>query len=90
MRVTSILEGLPPVIARNTRLVVLGSFPSAASLAAAQYYAHPRNHFWPLLGAIWSIDLAAMPYRQRLAVLRERGLGVWDVYASCHLSLIHI
>lgn len=77
------LVGLPPVISRQTRLLVLGSFPGAASLAAQQYYAHPRNHFWPLLGALWGLDLAALPYPQRLAVLRERGLGLWDVYASC-------
>ena len=78
------LVGLPPVIARDTRLVVLGSFPGAASLAARQYYAHPRNQFWPLLSALWDIDLVGLPYARRLAVLRERGLGLWDVYASCH------
>ena len=77
------LLGLPPVIARTTRLVVLGSFPGAASLAARQYYAHPRNAFWPLLAAMWGVDLIALPYARRLAVLRERGLGLWDVYASC-------
>jgi hypoxanthine-DNA glycosylase len=77
------LVGLPPVIGRGTRLLVLGSFPGAASLAAAEYYAHPRNHFWPILSALWGIDLRAMPYRQRLAELRRRGLGLWDVYAAC-------
>jgi hypoxanthine-DNA glycosylase len=82
-REDSLLVGLAPVIARGTRLVVLGSFPGAASLAAGQYYAHPRNQFWALLGAIWSLDLVAMSYARRLAVLRERGLGLWDVYAAC-------
>ncbi len=81
-----LLQGLPPVLSRRTRLLVLGSFPGAASLAAQQYYAHPRNQFWPLLGAIWDIDLAAMPYRNRLAALRARGLGLWDVYARCRRS----
>ena len=77
------LLGLPPVIARGTRLVVLGSFPGRASLQAGQYYAHPRNHFWPILAALWAIDLPALPYRERLAALREHGLGLWDVYAAC-------
>lgn len=77
------LAGLPPVIARGTRLVVLGSFPGVASLAAGEYYAHPRNHFWPILGAIWGLDLRALPYRERLAEVRRRGLGIWDVYAQC-------
>jgi hypoxanthine-DNA glycosylase len=77
------LVGLPPVIARGTRLVVLGSFPGAASLKAQQYYAHPRNHFWPIVGALFGIDLVAMPYAHRVEAVRERGLGVWDVYAAC-------
>ena len=75
--------GLPPVFGRATRLVVLGSFPGAASLQAQQYYAHPRNHFWPILGALWQVDLMRMPYPQRLAEIRRRGLGLWDIYASC-------
>jgi hypoxanthine-DNA glycosylase len=77
------LVGLPPVVAGNTRLVVLGSFPGAASLAAGQYYAHPRNHFWPILAAIWGVDLPAQPYPQRLDEMLRRGLGLWDVYAAC-------
>ncbi len=77
------LIGLPPVIGRRTRLVVLGSFPGAASLAAGQYYAHPRNQFWPLLGALWGVDLAARPYARRLDEMQARGLGLWDVYAAC-------
>lgn len=77
------LVGLPPVVARHTRLLVLGSFPGAASLAAGQYYAHPRNHFWPILSAIWGLDLRALPYPARLAEIRRRGLGLWDVYAAC-------
>lgn len=77
------LEGLPPVVGRGTRLLILGSFPGESSLRARQYYGHPRNHFWPLVGAIWRLDLQPMPYAQRLDLLRERGLGLWDVYASC-------
>lgn len=77
------LQGLPPVIGRHTRLLVLGSFPSVASLAAGQYYAHPRNQFWPILSALWGVDLGALPYARRLAEVKRRGLGIWDVYASC-------
>ncbi len=77
------LRGLAPVIAKNSRLLILGSFPGVASLQAQQYYGHPRNQFWPLLGAIWQLDFATMPYANRLDQLRQRGLGLWDVYASC-------
>jgi hypoxanthine-DNA glycosylase len=78
-----LLQGLSPVIAPNTRLLVLGSFPSVASLQAGEYYAHPRNHFWPLLSALWGVDLRTMPYRQRLQEALRRGLGIWDTYAHC-------
>jgi len=77
------LRGLAPVLARHTRLLVLGSFPSEASLAAQQYYAHPRNHFWPILSALWGADLRTLPYARRIAFVRDKGLGIWDVYASC-------
>ena len=77
------LLGLPPVADPRTRLLLLGSFPGAASLAAQQYYGHARNHFWPILGALWQLDLRAMPYAQRLQLMLAQGLGLWDTYASC-------
>ena len=81
--VSAPLTGLPPLAGPQTRLLLLGSFPGAASLAAQQYYGHPRNQFWPILAALWGVDLPALPYAQRLQLLAERGLGLWDVYASC-------
>lgn len=78
-----LLQGLPPVAGPGTRLLLLGSFPGEASLAAQQYYGHPRNQFWPLLGALWGLDLVALPYAGRLAALQDHGLGLWDVYARC-------
>lgn len=77
------LLGLPPVLSPHTRLVVLGSFPSARSLAAQQYYAHPRNQFWPLVSALFGHDLVALPYAGRIGFIRDHGLGLWDVYAAC-------
>lgn len=75
--------GLAPVAGPQTRLLLLGSFPGEASLAARQYYGHPRNQFWPILGALWGLDLQALPYADRLAEMQARGLGLWDVYARC-------
>lgn len=83
---TPLRHGLPPVIDRRTRIVVLGSFPGEASLAAAQYYAHPRNQFWPLLAALLGDDLAALPYAARLARLADHRVGLWDVIAACRRS----
>ncbi|NCT97074.1 MAG: DNA-deoxyinosine glycosylase [Comamonadaceae bacterium] len=77
------LLGLPPIADARTRLVVLGSFPGVASLRAQQYYGHPQNAFWKILGALWGLPLAQAGYDLRVAAVLERGLGVWDVYASC-------
>lgn len=77
------LVGLPPVIGPQTRLLVLGSFPGVASLRTQQYYGHPQNHFWNILGAVWGLDLKALPYEERIAALLAHGLGLWDVYSSC-------
>ena len=80
---TPVLQGLAPVWTPHARLLVLGSFPGAASLQAQQYYGHPRNHFWPLLSRLWGQDLLALNYAERLDVARTRGLAIWDVYAAC-------
>jgi TDG/mug DNA glycosylase family protein len=80
------LAGLPPVISSTTALLVLGSFPGAASLAAQQYYGHPQNHFWKILQAIWPdkpMPVGEGSYQKRSEWLLERGLGLWDVYGAC-------
>ncbi|MBI2733321.1 MAG: DNA-deoxyinosine glycosylase [Aquabacterium sp.] len=81
------LSGLAPIAAPGAKLLVLGSFPSVASLQAQQYYAHPRNHFWPILSALWGLEgdqaLSALPYAARLPIVHAHGLAIWDVYAGC-------
>jgi TDG/mug DNA glycosylase family protein len=78
------LIGLAPVVDAGVRVLVLGSFPGAASLQAAQYYAHPRNAFWPVIAALLAVPgLAAQPYAQRLQVLLDHHVGLWDAVASC-------
>jgi hypoxanthine-DNA glycosylase len=75
--------GLPPVLPRDARILVLGSFPGVASLTAGRYYAHPRNHFWPVMGAILGEPLPAMSYDDRLARLAARGIALWDTIVAC-------
>ena len=80
------LVGLPPIIFAGTRLLILGSFPGAASLSAQQYYAHPQNQFWQILQAIWPAHVPQTgldSHEKRSNWLLKRGLGLWDVYASC-------
>ena len=77
------LYGLPAVVSPNTRLLVLGSFPGVASLKSQRYYGHPQNQFWRILGELWSLPLHGAAYEDRIQTVREKGLGIWDVYASC-------
>ena len=76
-------RGLPPVLPPDARVLVLGSFPGVASLAARQYYAHPRNHFWPVMGAVLGMLLSARPSAERLARLAARGVALWDTIVAC-------
>jgi hypoxanthine-DNA glycosylase len=82
-RVPARLRGLPPVIAADARVLILGSFPSEASLAARQYYAHPRNHFWPILGAVLNEPLPELPYDERLERVQAHGVAIWDTIVTC-------
>lgn len=77
------LRGFPPIIDRNIERLILGSFPSEASLAAGQYYAHPRNQFWRLISDLLGEPLAMLPYRQRLPRVLAHRLGIWDVLLAC-------
>jgi double-stranded uracil-DNA glycosylase len=82
----SVKFGLPPIARRDARLFVLGSLPGDASLSARQYYAHPTNQFWRLLGLAIGEELQALDYGDRLARLAERRIGLWDVIASASRS----
>jgi double-stranded uracil-DNA glycosylase len=75
-------RSFPPIADRTARVLVVGSMPGERSLAAQQYYAHPQNAFWPILGSICGFGLE-LPYARRVAALRRHGIAVWDVLASC-------
>ena len=79
------LQGLPPLVNADTRVLVLGSFPGVKSLQLQQYYAHPQNQFWRIMQSLWPD--APWPtdrdYARRCQCLLAQGVGVWDVYAQC-------
>ena len=76
------LLGLPAILPPGPiRALVLGSFPSVASLRLGEYYGNPHNWFWRVLGACGVIDDATAPYGQRIKAVRTRGLAIWDLYA---------
>lgn len=80
---TAALRGFAPVLDGGIETLILGSFPSETSLAAGQYYAHPSNQFWPILGRLLDEPLPSLAYRARLARLLAHRIGLWDVLGAC-------
>jgi hypoxanthine-DNA glycosylase len=78
-----LIHPLGPVCDARTHTLILGSFPSVASMQARQYYAHPRNQFWRLLGAVIGQPLAELDYEQRVRAALNSGFGIWDVIGAC-------
>jgi TDG/mug DNA glycosylase family protein len=76
------LTGLPPVVGPDPRVLVLGSFPSVISLERGEYFANPRNRFWPLIEALLGIK-AQLPYHVRTVRLKEKRIALWDITREC-------
>lgn len=76
------VRGFPPILGDAPQFLILGSAPSVASLAAGQYYGHPRNAFWWIMSQLYWPD-RSLDYPQRCERLIEQGIAVWDVLASC-------
>lgn len=76
------VRSFPPIAAPDARRLILGSMPGVASLAAGEYYAHPRNAFWPILAELCGFDVG-LSYDRRCERLRAAGVAVWDVLQSC-------
>ncbi len=78
-----IIQGFDPISDPDARILILGSMPGIASLEANQYYGHPRNAFWRIMGDVFGAGLE-LPYAERTAILKDQGVAVWDVLKLCH------
>lgn len=78
----SLLHSFEPVIGRHPRVLILGSMPGVKSLQDQQYYAHPRNAFWPIMGSVFSVQWPS-DYAERVAQLKQMPIILWDVLQSC-------
>ena len=76
------IQGFAPLETPSARVLILGTMPSKASLAQQQYYAHPRNSFWPIMGHIGRFD-PTLPYDERVQRLLAWPIAVWDVLQGC-------
>ena len=75
------IHGFVPLACPGARILILGSMPSAASLAKHQYYAHPRNAFWPIVSSVLGIQVT--DYEDRVREATTRGIAIWDVLSDC-------
>jgi hypoxanthine-DNA glycosylase len=75
-------SGFPCSANDDAKLLILGSMPSRKSLAASQYYAHPQNAFWPIMGELFDFD-PSLDYEKRLKQLRNKEIALWDVAHHC-------
>jgi TDG/mug DNA glycosylase family protein len=76
------VRGFPPIAAPDAEILILGSMPGIASLTAGQYYAHPRNAFWPIMGELFGAG-PELSYEARVDRLKGQRVAVWDVLKLC-------
>lgn len=77
------VKGFPPIARADARILILGSAPSVESLKQQQYYAHPRNAFWPILTTLLLGEAQRLPYPQYTPLLEQHQIALWDVMRSC-------
>lgn len=77
------IQCFAPIAEKNAGILILGSMPGKASLEANQYYAHPRNQFWPIMAEI--LGVSALPdYAAKVQMLLDAHIALWDVMKSCY------
>lgn len=74
-------KGFEPVAGSDARVLILGSLPGRVSLERGEYYAQPRNAFWPIMGELFGAS-PGLRYNDRLCLLKKQGVALWDVCAA--------
>lgn len=79
---SEVINAFPPILPKRAHTLILGSMPGGKSLELNQYYAHPQNQFWCFMGDIFGA-LPSLPYEERIKILKQQGIAVWDVLKAC-------
>ena len=79
-----IVHPIPPVYDKNSKILILGSFPSVKSREEGFFYGHPSNRFWKVISSLVRRDTPTSK-EEKLAILRDSGIALWDVIASCEI-----
>jgi len=82
MNKKTLITGFTPVVAPDARVLILGSMPGQASLDVSQYYAHPRNAFWPIICQLFN-ETRQLGYDERLRLVQKNRIALWDVMRHC-------
>ena len=79
------IHPIPPLYSKESRVLILGSFPSVKSREESFFYAHPQNRFWRVIAAIFDCDVP-INTQQKASLILDNGLALWDVIASCEIT----
>ncbi len=78
-------HNIPPVYDKNSKILILGSFPSVKSREAQFFYGHPQNRFWKVLSAVLGCE-CPVTTEEKKAMLLSHNIAVWDVIGSCQIT----
>lgn len=76
------IYSFPPIVSEASRVLILGAIPGVVSLKAREYYAHPRNAFWRIMGELFGVE-PSRPYEERVALVQAAGVALWDSLQTC-------
>lgn len=80
-----VLHPITPIYDENSKILILGSFPSVKSREENFYYGHPQNRFWKVLSAVFE-DTVPLTVDEKRRFLLRHGIALWDVIQSCEIE----
>ena len=76
------ISSFPPIIDKESKILILGSIPGVKSLEMQQYYAHPQNKFWKIIFELFN-EKFTKDYDERIKILEKHHIALWDVIDTC-------